>query len=220
MHWCYWRVSRSSDACCWETRHDFHRTFSCVFFPQPPKNWVRAELESKELLTFCLKRLKGLNKVSSEKHRSVPYTQFPGFAILVYLATPEWGTNHLLLYRPPHMPLMSCSAYSFRIWGKQNVRSMLVPTRMPISPMICVLIFNHFRDIRLDSYCIGPAKAFLIWESNELSLQWIHAFDFLFRSHSILGEIGGCWIHLDRASLKTSEGVSSNPSNSQMMACL
>ncbi|KAK9846267.1 hypothetical protein WJX81_000414 [Elliptochloris bilobata] len=30
---------------------------------QPPKHWVRAELESKELLTFCIKRLKGLQKV-------------------------------------------------------------------------------------------------------------------------------------------------------------
>ena len=30
---------------------------------QPPKHWVRAELESKELLTFCLKRVKGLAKV-------------------------------------------------------------------------------------------------------------------------------------------------------------
>ena len=30
---------------------------------QPPKAWVRAELESKELLTFCLKKVKGLSKV-------------------------------------------------------------------------------------------------------------------------------------------------------------
>jgi nonsense-mediated mRNA decay protein 3 len=31
--------------------------------PQPPKNWMRAELESKELLTFCVKKVKGLGKV-------------------------------------------------------------------------------------------------------------------------------------------------------------
>lgn len=31
--------------------------------PQPPKAWTRAELESKELLTFCLKKVKGLAKV-------------------------------------------------------------------------------------------------------------------------------------------------------------
>lgn len=35
----------------------------CNRYLQPPKNWVRAELESKELLTFCVKRTKGLQKV-------------------------------------------------------------------------------------------------------------------------------------------------------------
>lgn len=35
----------------------------CNRYLQPPKHWVRAELESKELLTFCLKRIKGLQKV-------------------------------------------------------------------------------------------------------------------------------------------------------------
>eukprot|EP00171_Calliarthron_tuberculosum_P009904 IDg9904t1 len=34
----------------------------CARYLQPPKHWVAAELESKELLTICLKRLKGLNK--------------------------------------------------------------------------------------------------------------------------------------------------------------
>eukprot|EP00884_Botryococcus_braunii_P021791 jgi/Botrbrau1/8296/Bobra.0251s0024.1 len=35
----------------------------CERYLQPPKHWVRAALESKELLTFCLKRIKGLSKV-------------------------------------------------------------------------------------------------------------------------------------------------------------
>ncbi len=35
----------------------------CERYLQPPKHWVRAALESKELLTLCLKRLKGLQKV-------------------------------------------------------------------------------------------------------------------------------------------------------------
>lgn len=35
---------------------------------QPPKNWMRAELESKELLTFCVKKVKGLNKVRRLRH--------------------------------------------------------------------------------------------------------------------------------------------------------
>ncbi|CAN8067893.1 unnamed protein product [Agarophyton chilense] len=35
----------------------------CARYLQPPKHWMAAELESKELLTLCIKRLKGLNKV-------------------------------------------------------------------------------------------------------------------------------------------------------------
>uniref|UniRef100_A0A1D1XGH5 60S ribosomal export protein NMD3 n=1 Tax=Anthurium amnicola TaxID=1678845 RepID=A0A1D1XGH5_9ARAE len=35
----------------------------CGTYLQPPKTWVKAELESKELLTFCIKRLKNMNKV-------------------------------------------------------------------------------------------------------------------------------------------------------------
>lgn len=35
----------------------------CDSYLQPPKKWIRAELESKKLLTFCVKRLKNLHKV-------------------------------------------------------------------------------------------------------------------------------------------------------------
>eukprot|EP00775_Hariotina_reticulata_P007031 gene7031-7245_t len=35
----------------------------CGRYLQPPKHWVRAEPESKELLTFCTKRIRGLQKV-------------------------------------------------------------------------------------------------------------------------------------------------------------
>ncbi|GJW73733.1 NMD3-like protein [Tanacetum coccineum] len=35
----------------------------CDCYLQPPKTWIKAQLESKELLTFCVKRLKNLNKV-------------------------------------------------------------------------------------------------------------------------------------------------------------
>jgi len=35
----------------------------CGRYLQPPRTWVKAELESKELLTFCIKRLKNINKV-------------------------------------------------------------------------------------------------------------------------------------------------------------
>ena len=36
---------------------------NCGRYLQPPKHWLYAEPESKELLTFCLKKLKGLQKV-------------------------------------------------------------------------------------------------------------------------------------------------------------
>lgn len=35
----------------------------CGRYLQPPRSWLKAELESKELLTFCVKRLKNINKV-------------------------------------------------------------------------------------------------------------------------------------------------------------
>lgn len=35
----------------------------CQRYLQPPRAWVKAQPESKELLTFCIKRLKNLNKV-------------------------------------------------------------------------------------------------------------------------------------------------------------
>lgn len=36
---------------------------NCERFLQPPTQWIRCELESRELLAICLRRLKGLNKV-------------------------------------------------------------------------------------------------------------------------------------------------------------
>lgn len=36
---------------------------NCERFLQPPGQWIRAQLESRELLALCLRRLKGLNKV-------------------------------------------------------------------------------------------------------------------------------------------------------------
>lgn len=35
----------------------------CERYLQPPKYWVKCDLESRELLHICLKRLKGLNKI-------------------------------------------------------------------------------------------------------------------------------------------------------------
>lgn len=35
----------------------------CERYLQPPKYWFKCDLESKELLQFCLKRIKGLSKV-------------------------------------------------------------------------------------------------------------------------------------------------------------
>lgn len=41
-----------------------HHCSGCNMYLQPPKNWIRAEMESRELLAVILKRLRGLNKVS------------------------------------------------------------------------------------------------------------------------------------------------------------
>ncbi|KAL3838756.1 hypothetical protein ACJIZ3_023347 [Penstemon smallii] len=40
-----------------------HHCAECDTYLQPPNTWIKAQLESKELLTFCVKRLKNLNKV-------------------------------------------------------------------------------------------------------------------------------------------------------------
>ncbi|KAL7747682.1 ribosome-binding protein [Sorochytrium milnesiophthora] len=40
-----------------------HYCKNCNRYLMPPHSWVPAELESRELLTLCLKRLRGLNKV-------------------------------------------------------------------------------------------------------------------------------------------------------------
>ena len=36
---------------------------ACGRYLQPPRHWVKADPESRELLTFCVKRVKGLSKV-------------------------------------------------------------------------------------------------------------------------------------------------------------
>lgn len=36
---------------------------NCERFLQPPQQWIRADLESRELLALCLRKLKGLNKI-------------------------------------------------------------------------------------------------------------------------------------------------------------
>ncbi|PVD32213.1 hypothetical protein C0Q70_07642 [Pomacea canaliculata] len=38
---------------------------SCERYLQPPSTWIAAQLESRELLSVCLKKLKGLNRVQS-----------------------------------------------------------------------------------------------------------------------------------------------------------
>ena len=37
----------------------------CARYLQPPRHWLKAEPESKELLTFCIKRIRGLSKVQT-----------------------------------------------------------------------------------------------------------------------------------------------------------
>ena len=39
----------------------------CIRYLQPPNTWISAQLESRELLTVCLKRIKGINKEVNRK---------------------------------------------------------------------------------------------------------------------------------------------------------
>lgn len=47
-----------------ETKVDLHK-YELIFhrYLQPPAEWLVCDLESRELLALCLKRLKGLNRV-------------------------------------------------------------------------------------------------------------------------------------------------------------
>jgi nonsense-mediated mRNA decay protein 3 len=42
---------------------NLHFDRNCGRYLNPPNAWVTAELESKDLLSICLKKIKGLNKV-------------------------------------------------------------------------------------------------------------------------------------------------------------
>jgi nonsense-mediated mRNA decay protein 3 len=42
-----------------------HFCRGCDRYLQPPNAWIQAQPESRELLALCLKKLRGLNKVSS-----------------------------------------------------------------------------------------------------------------------------------------------------------
>eukprot|EP00126_Sphaerothecum_destruens_P009638 Sdes_comp20553_c0_seq1m15319 len=44
-------------------QHTIHFCRNCERYLMPPSTWVACELESKELLTLCLKKLRGLTKV-------------------------------------------------------------------------------------------------------------------------------------------------------------
>lgn len=58
----------------------------CGRYLQPPKHWLRAEPESKELLTFCLKKIKGLQKVChTNQHSSTVAITWIGKRVLPQL---------------------------------------------------------------------------------------------------------------------------------------
>ena len=66
----------------------------CNRYLQPPKHWVRAELESKELLTFCIKRLKGLQKARRRPQCLCLGALWRCGALLkIASCTPPWSKN-------------------------------------------------------------------------------------------------------------------------------
>lgn len=64
----------------------------CERYLQPPADWITCTLESKELLTLCLKKLKGLNRVKlvdagfvwTEPHSKRIKVSFPTSNLLVF----------------------------------------------------------------------------------------------------------------------------------------
>eukprot|EP00850_Spirogloea_muscicola_P001260 SM000004S15130 [mRNA] locus=s4:1422815:1423838:+ [translate_table: standard] len=51
---------------------------------QPPRAWLPADLESKELLAFCLKRVKNLNKLTFPSHNCPGNLLSPGYHVVGY----------------------------------------------------------------------------------------------------------------------------------------
>lgn len=68
----------------------------CGGYLQPPKSWVKAKLESPELLTFCIKRLKNLNKVKLLDARFI-WTEPHSKRLLVELAIQRNVMNGVIL---------------------------------------------------------------------------------------------------------------------------
>ncbi|PIA47052.1 hypothetical protein AQUCO_01400037v1 [Aquilegia coerulea] len=68
----------------------------CQCYLQPPRTWIKAELESKELLTFCVKRLKNLNKVTTA-HAEFVWTEPHSKRIKVKLQVRKEVLNGVIL---------------------------------------------------------------------------------------------------------------------------
>ncbi|KAL6268405.1 hypothetical protein P5V15_001540 [Pogonomyrmex californicus] len=80
----------------------------CERYLQPPSEWVQASLESKELLSLCLKKLKGLNRVKlidagfiwTEPHskrlkvKLTVHAEVIGGAVLQQIFVVEYIVNH------------------------------------------------------------------------------------------------------------------------------
>lgn len=64
----------------------------CGRYLQPPRHWVKADLESRELLTFCVKRIRGLSKV--QQPRTLPQPSLDAAAArLLRNFQPLWGCH-------------------------------------------------------------------------------------------------------------------------------
>ena len=47
----------------WKVHYSYKYGLISIRYLNPPNQWLTAELESKELLSCCIKKIKGLNKV-------------------------------------------------------------------------------------------------------------------------------------------------------------
>ena len=92
---------------------------ACGRWLNPPKQWVACQPESKELLTICLKRIKGLNKVKLID-ASFVWTEAHSKRLKVGLQASHRKFSWALRNQPawPHIsdgPFSSLAASKFRI---------------------------------------------------------------------------------------------------------
>jgi hypothetical protein len=96
----------------------------CGRYLQPPKHWVRAEPESKELLTFCTKRIKGLQVGWSSSTRQHSWPSASSFIVTQDLGILQ-DVN--MVRMPDNDWFIICSMYTLEPAPHGSSRADLLP---------------------------------------------------------------------------------------------